>query len=424
MALAIAMAALTGPVHAQENPAAPAPEEAAAATPIPVATIAYPGTVVQDRPFTVHYDGPLADGDQVRLSWLGTPLDAYITAAFVQADGAPIEFMAPAERGVYELRYWHDGAVLSRVPFRIEALTPTLEAPATVQQGGDIVVAWHADPIGGRTIEIAQPLAPLAAALATVDVIRSEPTVTLKAPARPGTYEVRLVDAPVSTDQPPELRDNDQTRILARATVVVAAADISLTVAGPVTAGQELTANWTGPGGTGDEIRLARPQMQTTDYLATIPARGEAVTFRAPYPPGGYEIRYWSAVLQDVIGVEAIDVQAPAASVTAPEAIAGGTTFAIDWTGPNAVGDRNRPHRRQRRDRPVVAPVPVWRSDRRRSAGHRGHLWPRLCRRQWQCGPGAAGNHRLAGDGEPFRAANGQYWSADRGHLERAGRAF
>ena len=309
--------------------------------PMPTATIEYPGNITQDRPFTVTYDGPLAPGDQIRIAWLGTPLDEYITTVFAHADGTPVEIMAPDELGAYELRYWHAerNTVLTRVPFRVLALTPTLEAPATVQQGADIVVAWHADPAGGRTIQIAQPFAPLAAATSSVPVIRGEPTVTLTAPTRPGTYEIRLVDAPVAKDQPPELRNNDQSRILTRITIVVEAADVSLSVDGPVTAGLNFAAHWSGPGGGGDEIRLAQPQMQATEYLANTAARGDAVTFRAPYPPGTYELRYWSAALQDVIAVEEINVAAATATLSAPTEIAGGTTFEVDWTGPNGVGD-------------------------------------------------------------------------------------
>jgi Ca-activated chloride channel family protein len=310
--------------------------------PMPVATIEFPGVIVQGRPFTVTYQGPAAPGDQIRIAWLGTPLDEYITAAFTQPDGAPVQLMAPDELGAYELRYWHAErqVILTRVPFRVEALTPTLEVPATVQQGADIVVIWHADAVGGRTIQIAQPLAPLAAAVAAAPVIRSEPTVTLQAPTRPGTYEVRLVDAPVAKDQPPELRDNNQSRILARATVRVVAADVSLDIAAPVVAGLNFPVNWTGPGGSGDEIRLAHPDMPASDYVASAPASGDAVSFRAPYPPGQYEVRYWSAALQDVIGVATVEVTQPSASLAAPAEVAGGTTFEVEWTGPSAVGDR------------------------------------------------------------------------------------
>ncbi len=309
--------------------------------PMPTATIEYPGTIVQDRPFTVAYDGPLAPGDQIRIAWLGTPLDEYITTVFTRADGSPVEIMGPDELGAYELRYWHAerNAVLARVPFRVAELTPSLEAPATVQQGADVVVAWHADPAGGRTIQIAQPFAPLAAAITTVPVIRGEPTVTFTAPTRPGTYELRLLDAPVGKDQPPELRDNDQSRVLARVTIVVEAADVSLAVDGPITAGLDFATQWMGPGGRGDEIRLARPQQQANEYLTSTAARGDSVTFRAPYPPGTYEVRYWSAALQDVIAVEEVNVVAATATLSAPATVDGGTTFEVDWTGDNAVGD-------------------------------------------------------------------------------------
>lgn len=310
--------------------------------PLPTAAITLPVDVVQSRAFNVTYRGPLAEGDEIRIAWLGSPPHQYVSGAHVRSDGSPVALTAPAEIGAFELRYWHAerGVVLARVPLRIAALAPALDVAEEVQQGGNIVVTWHADQAGGRTIQVAEPNTPLDAAIAIAPVIRGESTVVLPAPGDVGTYEVRLVAAPPTTDNPPEIRGNVDTRILARATIRVVAANIRLDVDAPILAGGDFQVDWTGPGGENDQIRLARPSMDAADFIAVAVAIGDSVSFRAPVPAGPYELRYYSAVMDKIIATAEIDVAMPTATLDAPETIAGGVPFEVNWTGPAASGDR------------------------------------------------------------------------------------
>lgn len=308
--------------------------------PLPTATIAFPGIVTQGRPFEVTYQGPRAAGDQIRIAWLGSPQGQYIAAGFVDAEGAPVALTAPAEIGALELRYWHAerNAILARVPLQIAAVAPRLTAPETVQIGGDIVVIWEAEIVGGREIHLAEIFAPVDRPMITAPVIRSIPTVTIPAPGKTGTYEIRLVDATIEAGE--ALPDSREVRILARTEVNVVEADVQLEPAGPILAGNDFVVAWAGPGGGGDEIRLARPEMAPDEFLATAPPMGTSIHFRAPVSAGAYELRYYSAVLGEVIATVAIDVEMPAATLTLPEAVAGGMTFEAAWTGPAAPGDR------------------------------------------------------------------------------------
>lgn len=310
--------------------------------PMPNAVIVFPNSVVQGTIFSVDYRGPLVPGDEIRIAWVGTPANHFISAVFVLTDGTPILLTAPAERGAFELRYWHGerATVLARIPLQVGALVRTLVAPETVQQGGAFIVAWRAATRGGETIQMAEPLAGLEAAIFGVAVVRDEPTVVLSAPALPGTYEIRLVAAPADADGPPEIRRGDQARILARRVIEVLPANVRMNVVAPIIAGLDFSVVWTGPGGSGDEIHLARPDIQPGESLASARPLGVAVTFTAPFPAGDYELRYWSAVLQEVIASQAIVVTMPEASLEAPVEIEGGATMKVVWTGPGAIGDR------------------------------------------------------------------------------------
>ena len=309
--------------------------------PLPNASIVLPSSVVQGLPFLVEYRGPLADGDEIRIAWLGSPAGHHIAGGQVPGDGGPVALTAPAEIGAFELRYWHDEreAVLARVPLRVEPLAPYLEAPETVQQGGTITVDWHADQAGGRTIQIADPTAPVGQALVTATVIRGEETVVLPAPADVGTYEIRLVDAPPTVVDPAGV-DGKETRVLARRIVTVGPAEIEFTIDAPILAGTEFQVNWQGPGGVQDEIRIAGIDADDETFIATAPARGESVTLDAPAAPGTFELRYYSAVLGGIIATEHIEISMPAATLDAPEMVMGGGPFEVRWTGPGAPGDR------------------------------------------------------------------------------------
>ena len=310
--------------------------------PLPTATISLPVAVVQGQVFSVQYRGPTAIGDQIRIAWLGSPAQQYISGAFVGVNGEPIALTAPTEVGTFELRYWHAdrGMILASMPLRVAALAPTIEARSEVQQGGDIIVGWRASDAADVTILLVDPRSPAGEAIAAIPVIRREPTATLPAPAATGTYEILLVDAGRPLNRPIDLRIIAHAVVLARATIDVVAAEVRMTVPDTVLAGAEFNVAWAGPGGREDEIRLASVGMPKSDALATAAPNSQTISFRAPFPAGSYELRYYSKVLDEVIAIERIQIEMPTASLGAIEVVEGGAPFEVVWTGPGAVGDR------------------------------------------------------------------------------------
>ena len=310
--------------------------------PLPSATITLPGAVVQGGVFNVQYRGPTAIGDEIRIAWLGSPAEQYISGALVRADGAPIALTAPAEIGALELRYWHAErqAILTRVPLRVAAITPALDAPGTVQQGGDIVIGWRAGDPAGLAIQIVDPLDRAGATVAATRATRQEATVTLPAPAAIGTYEIRLVDVGNGTEPPLDLRNGPDITILAQATIEVVRADVRFGIDSPIIAGSDFEVTWDGPGGSEDEIRLAAVGMAKSDWLAAVAPQGTSVFFRAPFPSGLYELRYYSGILNEIVAIERIEIELPTASLEALELVEGGAPFEVSWTGPGMVGDR------------------------------------------------------------------------------------
>lgn len=309
--------------------------------PLPTASLVVPDGVIQGQPFELAYAGPLGEGDQIRISWYGTAPDARLVGAFVKADGGPVMLTAPAERGAYEIRYWNAERrmVLASARLSVREIAASIDAPDRVQQGGVIVVRWTAPLQNGNTVQLAEPLAPIDRPLAEEPLRRNESTVTFLAPATPGRYEIRLVrpepPAPVGA-----IRGAPEERIIATQTIDVIPAAVMMEPDAGILAGAQFGVRWTGPGGPNDEIRLAAAGAPSGARLAVARIDTDAVTFVAPFPAGGYELRYWSAALSAVVATVPITVSAPSATLDAPAEIAAGATLTIDWTGPGVPGDR------------------------------------------------------------------------------------
>lgn len=309
--------------------------------PPPAATIAFPFGVVQGNRFTVDFIGPAAPGDAIRIAWLGSPENRFISAAMVPVGGDAVQMTAPRELGAFELRYYHAerDTILARMPLPIAAIAPVIEAPETAMAGADIAVRWQVDGQGGETIEIAQPGEEVGNAAVVEEAVRTASMMSITVPTEPGRYEVRLVAPPPSTDEPPEIRGGQLSRILAVTEIEITDAEVAFAFAEPVGAGGDLAIRWTGPGARLDEVRLAVPGEPQNSAIATASAADGTAIFAVPPEPGTYEFRYWSEAFGAVIGTQRFDSIAVDANLSVPQSVAGGGVLAVIWAGPGVTGD-------------------------------------------------------------------------------------
>ena len=114
----------------------------------------------------------------------------------------------------------------------------------------------------------------------------------------------------------------------------------TLSAASTLMAGEGLVITWTGPRyTTGDYIDIAPPGLAGPEgYLSwayTDEARAP-VTLALPAEPGTYEIRYVEATTPTatVRARQTVTLTPLVASVTAPDRVAPGETFAVAWDGP------------------------------------------------------------------------------------------
>jgi Ca-activated chloride channel family protein len=292
--------------------------------PLPTASVSAPVSVDQRAEFTVSYDGPKEDGDQIHISWPGSRPGQYLRNVRVRADGKPAHFTAPAESGDYEIRYWlpSRGKVIAQAPIRVAEAGVKLSGPESVDQGAEFEVAWVGRTDPNAVIEIVPQSggAPFSSVRA-----RGSP-VTLDAPAKAGSYQVRYRVA------------DDVSATLALA---VAEKPASLDAPASVAGGADFDVSWTGPGGSFDEIQLTPPPTPDGSRIeyARATESGTPAVLTAPLQAGSYELRYWSSRSRTVMARRSIDVSAVSATLDLPASIEGGATLAVNWTGPGARFD-------------------------------------------------------------------------------------
>ena len=102
-----------------------------------------PTSVQGGAKFNVTWSGTDAARDYVATAEKGAPRGSYIYYQYLRT-GQTLEMPAPEVAGDYELRWVHGGTreILVTRPLTVTAVKITLNAPSSVQMGGDVEVSW------------------------------------------------------------------------------------------------------------------------------------------------------------------------------------------------------------------------------------------------------------------------------------------
>ena len=159
----------------------------------PPATLTAPPQVTAGEDFRVEWFGPENAEDFLSLALAGSPDFEYIEWARVE-DGNPSVLRAPSAPGEYELRYvdGEKGEAYARTAIEVTAIPIELTAPATATAGTRFEVVWTGPASPGDIISISKPGAAPNRYLEWASITEGSP-LTLAAPSKPGTYQVRYV---------------------------------------------------------------------------------------------------------------------------------------------------------------------------------------------------------------------------------------
>jgi|GEM_PF-1432921 len=137
--------------------------------------------------------GPNNSSDYITIVPKGTDEKTYFNYTYT-SQGSPLKLKAPDKPGEYELRYVLNQSkkVLARTAIKVTKVSAKVNAPATVKAGTKFQVEWQGPNYTSDYITIVPEGAKEGEYLSYHYTSKGSPA-TLKAPLKPGKYEVRYI---------------------------------------------------------------------------------------------------------------------------------------------------------------------------------------------------------------------------------------
>ncbi len=272
----------------------------------PEVTVSAPDSALAGSAFDVSWTGTVHYRDFVTIVPMGADAGTRDNYFRVGKDDGTDSLKAPAETGLYEVRYVLNEGRRTVASQTIEVTEPevTLDAPAEIRVGDTIRVEWT----GAVHPRDYVTIVPMGADAGTRDdyfrVGKNDGTDSLKAPAETGLYEVRYVL-------------NEGKRVMARKQLEVLAADAQLetgaSLSAPRTAapGETIEIGWTVDSESADQrLTVARADQAIFTWMSAVKIAGDSpVRLVLPSEAGDYELRFLDVTTQKVLARKVIKVE-------------------------------------------------------------------------------------------------------------------
>jgi len=156
------------------------------------ASLQAPAVADMAAEFEVRWQGPGNAQDYISIARPDEEASGYEHYTYTR-QGSPLKLQAPSDPGVYEVRYilGQDNKLLAQTTIEIKAVSAEVSPPASAAIDTDFEVSWQGPGYRGDYITIARPDQEGSGYVSYV-YTRTNP-VRLKAPKKPGVYEVRYV---------------------------------------------------------------------------------------------------------------------------------------------------------------------------------------------------------------------------------------
>ena len=208
-----------------------------------------------------------------------------------------------------------------------EVITPvTIKAAPSVLVGAAFPVAWTGPDNAGDYITIVPKGTPDGDD-GNLAYTRQGSPLQLTALVDPGEAELRYVAGRSHT-------------VLARASIKLTEAEVTLTAAPQATAGAIVSIAWKGPNNQGDYLTIVPKTTEDGGYAECAnTTAGSPAKITAPMETGDGEIRYMSGQSRRVLGRRPIKIIPADISLTARDEVVAGAVVEITWKGPNNRND-------------------------------------------------------------------------------------
>lgn len=285
------------------------------------ATVSGPATVKAGAQVEVTVNGSKNPRDFVTIVEKGAAEGLYGGYEYVTKPGA-YKLVAPPKAGEYEIRLCAADSpypTLARRALRIDAVEATVAAPDQVAAGAKFSVKWTGPNNARDYIAIGNAARPY---LGYEYTSKGNP-VEITAPDEPGQYEVRYF-----------LGAGDV--LIGKRPITVGSVSASITAPPTAAAGSKIKITWQGPNNPRDFVTIVKagtPEKQYAAYEYTT--KGSPVEMRAPDVGGEYEVRYATGQTYATLAMAKMTITASTATIKAPPQAVAGSTFQVNWQGPN-----------------------------------------------------------------------------------------
>jgi len=230
--------------------------------------------------FKVTWKGPNNEGDYITIVQESANDKQYLKYSYTST-GNPVVLQAPDATGKYQLRYimGQSRTVLARKDILVSKVSAKVEAKKAVPAGSDIQIIWIGPNNKSDYITIVPKGADEKAYFNYRHTSYGSP-LKLKAPDKPGDYEIRYIL-------------NQSRTVLTKTDIKVTKVDAKVNAPATVKAGAAFKVTWQGPNYKSDYITIVPAGAKDSEYLSyAYTSRGSPASLKAPAKPGKYEVRY------------------------------------------------------------------------------------------------------------------------------------
>ena len=284
-------------------------------------TVTAPETVTTGARFTVSYTGAVDGSDYVTIVPVGSDEGSFTNYQRVR-DVSEQELTAPADAGLYEVRYVLDegGRTMASTPVEVVEPQTTVSAPKTVTVGARFTVGYTGAVNASDYVTIV-PVGSDEGSFTDYQRVRDASEQELTAPAEPGLYEVRYVL-------------DEGARTLASTPIEVVEGETTVSAPETVTIGSRFTVSYTGAVNGSDYVTIVPAGAEEgsyTDYQRVRDASEQELT--APAETGLYEVRYVLDEGGRTMASTPVEVVDGDVSVSAPTIVIANARFTVGYTG-------------------------------------------------------------------------------------------
>ena len=275
----------------------------------------------------VGWVGPNNERDFITVVEIGAPDAAYNSYAYT-TKGTPAQITTPDQPGTYEIRYvsGQSNTIWARRLITIEEVTVSLTAVETVVAGATIDITWKGPNADRDFVTVVAPEAS-EGSYNGYGYTKDGTTLQVKTPDTVGVFEIRYVSG-------------QSNATLARRPIMLTAPTLSLSAVETAIAGASIEVIWEGPNNELDFVTIVETGAAIGSYKGYSYTRdGSPAQFATPDVPGSYELRYVSGQSNATLASRPITLTAPTIVMEAQVPVFAGSTFVVNWIGPDFERD-------------------------------------------------------------------------------------